>query len=66
MKEIRYLINIASGFMVYELNTKGRYDEIEFTQDNKTNEYRCPECDVILFKDNKQAINFIQEIDNDK
>jgi len=59
-KNIEHLLNVTSGFNTYELFPGGQYDQInDFEPDHNINDFRCPECDAILFKDETEAIEFL-------
>ena len=59
-KIISHLVNIQTGHQVYHLDNKQQYIPIEFIPDADIDEYRCPECDEILFTNEIDAIRFIE------
>ena len=60
-KHISHLVNIETGHQVYHLNKVQQYTLIEFIPDADIDEYRCPECDEVLFNNEASALKFIKK-----
>jgi len=61
-KDIDHLTNVVSGTNTYTLDIGGGYDQVgSFDPDYKTNDYHCPECDAVLFTDDKEALKFLNK-----
>jgi hypothetical protein len=60
-KEIDYLVNVQSGYMRYDMDKKGNYDykNEEFSPDDSTNDWECPECEDILATNEEDALKFL-------
>ena len=62
-KDIDWLKNYQSGesYSIFsvESNSLGDYDEQEFQSDDKVNDYECPYCAEVLFKDEEKALKFL-------
>ena len=62
-KEIDRLVNFTSGLNRYDFwvdNDMPDYQFDTFIEDNKTNDYECPECQEILFNDEEEATAFLK------
>jgi len=59
-EEIDYLRNWQSGETEYRLFSNGTYEGEDFVEDNKVNDYECPECSEVLFTDEEKAIAFLK------
>ena len=64
-KEIEELIYIESGYKVYtcyysDLMKGLKYDEEEYEADDVVMEYKCPECNEVLFTDCEKALEFLK------
>ena len=57
-KEITSLRNIVTGSMEYYLSLNAQGD-IQY-ETGETDEYRCPECDEVLFTSETEAIAFLK------
>ena len=61
--EIDTLNNYQSGENKYKLFIQGKdyhYDEDEFQPNNQVNDYECPHCGEVLFRDEDKAIEFLR------
>ena len=58
-KVIDTLINWVSGENKYYYHDEN-YEFDEFVANGKANDYECPECSEILFKDEKKAKKFLK------
>ena len=59
-KEINKLVNYQSGENKYILDDDGDCFFKEFQEDGKINEYECPECNKVLFNDDRKARSFLE------
>ena len=63
-KEINGLVNFVSGEKKFDLilleNGDTHYEEVDFYEDNKTNDYECPLCSEVLFTDEDKATEFLK------
>lgn len=57
-EEIEVLIHFQSGEKRYTYTGKEYFDDF-FIEDNKTNDYECPECNKVLFTDEREAKKFL-------
>ncbi len=62
-QKIESLNNYESGEMKSYLNEDGGWEEDCFQGDGKTNDFECPECSEVLFKDEEKAIAFLKNKD---
>jgi len=58
-KEITKLNNFVSGEKIFSFDGDN-YDERDFIEDSKTNDYECPECKEVLFKDEEEVVEFFK------
>ena len=63
-KEIEYLNSYQSGESHYRLWNDGGYELREFQPDGKVNDYECPECQDILFRNEEDAMTFIGAVED--
>ena len=56
---IAHLDNYQSGKNHYRLYADGYSEMQEFQENNKLNDYECPECSEVLFTDDEKAREFI-------
>jgi hypothetical protein len=61
-KEIDWLKSYESGEMYRMLFDDGHYEEQEFQADNGTNDYECPECCEVIFRDDDSAQKFLKGV----
>ena len=62
-EEIEHLNNYVSGENLYIFDGDNYNQEGDFIDDNKTNDFECPECSEVLFTDEEKATNFLQNKD---
>ena len=62
-QKIESLNNYESGEMKSYLNEDGGWEEDYFQGDGKTNDFECPNCQEVLFKDEEEAIEFLEDKD---
>jgi DNA-directed RNA polymerase subunit RPC12/RpoP len=59
-KVIDTLINWVSGENKYYYRGEDCTEFEEFVEDGKTNDYECPECSAVLFKNDEKAKKFLK------
>lgn len=60
--EIGYLKNYVSGEKIFLFYPDGEYSEDGYVDDEKTNDYECPECQKTLFTDEQEALDFLRGV----
>jgi len=59
--EIETLTNFVSGEKKFTFDDSGNYEEVDFNECGKVNDYECPECQEVLFKDEEEALAFLKD-----
>ncbi len=65
-QKVESLNNYSSGerkTRVSIFDGEEEYEEEEFQANGKVNDYECPECSEVLFKDEEEAIAFLKNKD---